>query len=134
MQLSLHLFALLSVTPFSYSLSSLIQVQFICLFCINFCIICLQVGVLATHAALPPQLYWHSLLPSTPIPSSLSQLLHPSSTTGLSLSHNTHRHTHTHNIILLLHVIFIQLFSMFNLYCHASTYSQFYKLFHIKTL
>ncbi|XP_054799721.1 BURP domain protein RD22 [Prosopis cineraria] len=35
------------------------------------------VGLAATHAALPPQLYWHSILPSTPMPSSLSHLLLP---------------------------------------------------------
>ncbi|KAK4277041.1 hypothetical protein QN277_015099 [Acacia crassicarpa] len=39
----------------------------------------LSIGLVASHAALPPQLYWQSLLPSTPIPSSLSHLL-PSST------------------------------------------------------
>ncbi|XP_028795424.1 BURP domain protein RD22 [Neltuma alba] len=39
----------------------------------------LSVGVVATRAALPPQLYWQSVLPSTPIPSSISHLL-PSST------------------------------------------------------
>ncbi|KAI9106869.1 hypothetical protein K1719_022397 [Acacia pycnantha] len=40
----------------------------------------LSIGLVASHAALPPQLYWQSLLPSTPIPSSLSHLLQPSST------------------------------------------------------
>ncbi|KAK4277032.1 hypothetical protein QN277_015098 [Acacia crassicarpa] len=39
----------------------------------------LSIELVASHAALPPQLYWQSLLPSTPIPSSLSHLLLPSS-------------------------------------------------------
>ncbi|KAI9106575.1 hypothetical protein K1719_022103 [Acacia pycnantha] len=40
----------------------------------------LSIGLVASYAALPPQLYWQSLIPSTPIPSSLSHLLQPSST------------------------------------------------------
>jgi len=38
----------------------------------------LQLAVVATHgAALPPQLYWKSLLPTTPIPNAITRILRP---------------------------------------------------------
>ncbi|XP_054819800.1 BURP domain-containing protein 5-like [Prosopis cineraria] len=36
------------------------------------------VSLVTTHAALPPALYWKSKLPTTPIPKSITNLLHPS--------------------------------------------------------
>jgi len=37
----------------------------------------LQLVLVATHAALPPELYWKSLLPTTPMPKAISETLHP---------------------------------------------------------
>jgi len=38
----------------------------------------LQLALVATHAALPPELYWKSKLPTTQIPKTISDILHPS--------------------------------------------------------
>ncbi|KAJ7965999.1 BURP domain protein RD22 [Quillaja saponaria] len=37
----------------------------------------LTLAVVATHAALPPELYWKSKLPNTPIPKAIRDLLNP---------------------------------------------------------
>jgi len=37
----------------------------------------LQLAVVCTHAALPPQLYWKSVLPTTPIPKAITDTLSP---------------------------------------------------------
>ncbi|KAI4316160.1 hypothetical protein L6164_024166 [Bauhinia variegata] len=37
----------------------------------------LALALVATHAALPPQLYWKSVLPNTPMPKTISDLLNP---------------------------------------------------------
>ncbi|KAI4337463.1 hypothetical protein L6164_015878 [Bauhinia variegata] len=37
----------------------------------------LALALVATHAALPPQLYWKSVLPTTPMPKAISDLLNP---------------------------------------------------------
>lgn len=37
----------------------------------------LQVALVATHAALPPQIYWYSVLPNTPMPKAITDLLQP---------------------------------------------------------
>ncbi|XP_054792345.1 BURP domain-containing protein 3-like [Prosopis cineraria] len=37
----------------------------------------LVVLLVATHAALSPELYWKSMLPTTPMPKSITDLLHP---------------------------------------------------------
>ncbi|KAL3586954.1 hypothetical protein D5086_013821 [Populus alba] len=34
-------------------------------------------ALVASHAALPPELYWNSVLPNTPMPKSVRDLLHP---------------------------------------------------------
>ncbi|PNT33511.1 hypothetical protein POPTR_006G243600v4 [Populus trichocarpa] len=37
----------------------------------------LSFALVASHAALPPELYWNSVLPNTPMPKSVRDLLHP---------------------------------------------------------
>ncbi|KAJ1396384.1 BURP domain [Sesbania bispinosa] len=37
----------------------------------------LNVVVVATHGALPPELYWKSVLPTTPMPKAITDILHP---------------------------------------------------------
>lgn len=36
----------------------------------------LQLALVATHAAIPPELYWKSKLPTTQMPKSITDLLH----------------------------------------------------------
>ncbi|XP_047180925.1 BURP domain protein RD22-like [Vigna umbellata] len=37
----------------------------------------LQLAVVATHGALPAEVYWKSVLPNTPIPKAVTDILHP---------------------------------------------------------
>lgn len=37
----------------------------------------MQLVLVATHAALPPELYWKSVLPTTPMPKAITDILHP---------------------------------------------------------
>lgn len=37
----------------------------------------MQFALVATHGALPPELYWKSKLPTTPMPKAITDLLHP---------------------------------------------------------
>ncbi|KAJ6382874.1 hypothetical protein OIU77_031324 [Salix suchowensis] len=37
----------------------------------------LALALVVSHAALPPELYWKSVLPNTPMPKSVRDLLHP---------------------------------------------------------
>lgn len=37
----------------------------------------LNLVLVATHAALPPELYWKSMLPTTPMPKAITDILHP---------------------------------------------------------
>ncbi|KAJ7958603.1 BURP domain protein RD22 [Quillaja saponaria] len=67
--------SLLSVLLLSSS-SYLVQLQF---FNMEYCLLpiftFLTLALMATHAALPPELYWKSKLPNTPIPKAISDLL-----------------------------------------------------------
>ncbi|BAT78301.1 hypothetical protein LR48_Vigan561s005700 [Vigna angularis] len=37
----------------------------------------LSLALVATHGALPPEVYWKSVLPNTPIPKAVTDILHP---------------------------------------------------------
>ncbi|KAK7853237.1 burp domain-containing protein 3 [Quercus suber] len=39
-------------------------------------VVCM-VALVASHAAVPPEKYWNSMLPNTPMPKALSDLLQP---------------------------------------------------------
>ncbi|XP_054819919.1 BURP domain-containing protein 3-like [Prosopis cineraria] len=42
----------------------------------KFLLLLIDVALVATHAALPPELYWKSMLPATSMPKFISELLH----------------------------------------------------------
>ena len=53
----------------------------------------MQLALVGTNAALPPQLYWKSMLPTTPMPKAITNLLHPGQ---YSSSKGTYSKSHTH--------------------------------------